>query len=78
MKKIYILFIALSAFFLMGCENDPIHYSGPDFVSFNEGAINKVVKENEDGILEITLGVPKQAMQIVLSVSLSTQPIRLQ
>ena len=59
MKKIYILFIALSAFFLMGCENDPIHYSGPDFVSFNEGAINKVVKENEDGILEITLGVSK-------------------
>lgn len=57
MKKIYILFIALSAFFLMGCENDPIHYSGPSFVSFNEGTVNKVVKENEDGILEITLGV---------------------
>lgn len=59
MKKIYILFIALSAFFLMGCENDPIHYSGPSFVSFNEGAVNKAVKEDEDGILEITLGVSK-------------------
>ncbi len=59
MKRIYILFIALSAFFITGCQNDPIIYSGPDFVSFDKSTLNQAIKENGDGIIEITLGVSK-------------------
>lgn len=59
MKRIYILFIALSAFFITGCQNDPIIYSGPDFVSFDKSTLNQAIKENGDGIVEITLGVSK-------------------
>ena len=63
MKRIYILFIALSAFFITGCQNDPIIYSGPDFVSFDKSTLNQAIKENGDGIVEITLGVSKTSSE---------------
>lgn len=56
MKRIYI-FIAWSVFLITGCQNDPIIYSGPAFVSFDKATINEAIKENGDGIVEIALGV---------------------
>lgn len=56
MKNIYILFIALSALFLTGCENDTITYSGPDFVSFSEATISKAIRAGEDGVVSIEIG----------------------
>lgn len=56
MKNIYILFIALSALFLTGCENDTITYSGPDFVSFSEATISKAIRADEDGVVSIEIG----------------------
>ncbi len=56
MKKIYVLFIALSALLLTGCENDPIIYNGPDFVSFSEKTISKVVRSEADGMVTIEVG----------------------
>lgn len=56
MKKIYVLFIALSALLLTGCENDSITYSGPDFVSFSEATISKAIRAGEDGVISIEIG----------------------
>lgn len=63
MKKIYVLFIALSAFLLTGCENDPITYNGPDFVSFSEKTISKVVRAGEDGIVTVEIGCANKSSE---------------
>ena len=63
MKKIYVLFIALSAFLLTGCENEPITYNGPDFVSFSEKTISKVVRAGEDGIVTVEIGCANKSSE---------------
>lgn len=63
MKKIYILLIALTAFLITGCQNDPIVYSGPEFVSFDTKSINRTIKKGEDGIVEIKAGVTKTSKE---------------
>ncbi len=63
MKKIYVLFIALSALLLTGCENDPITYNGPDFVSFSEKTISKVVRAGEDGIVTVEIGCANKSSE---------------
>lgn len=63
MKKIYVLFIALSALLLTGCENDPITYSGPDFVSFSEATISKAVRAGEDGIVTVGIGCANKSSE---------------
>lgn len=60
MKNI-LLFVALSALLLAGCENEPITYSGPDFVSFTKKTVSKAVRKDEDGIVSIQIGVANKS-----------------
>ncbi len=62
MKKLYILLIFLLSIGLWGCDDHEAGvYKGNDFVTFLNKTENKVIRENEDGITEIKIGVAKKS-----------------
>lgn len=62
MKKLYILLIFLLSIGLWGCDDHEAGvYKGGDFVTFLNKTENKVIRENEDGITEIKIGVAKKS-----------------
>lgn len=62
MKKLYILLIFLLTLSLWGCDDHEADvYKGGDFVTFLNKTENKVVRENEDGIIEVQIGVAKKS-----------------
>ena len=62
MKKLYILLIFLLSIGLWGCDDHEAGvYKGNDFVTFLNKTENKIIRENEDGITEIKIGVAKNS-----------------
>ena len=62
MKKLYILLIFLLSIGLWGCDDHEAGvYKGNDFVTFLNKTENKIIRENEDGITEIKIGVAKKS-----------------
>lgn len=62
MKKLYILLIFLLSISLWGCDDHEAGvYKGNDFVTFLNKTENKIIRENEDGITEIKIGVAKKS-----------------
>lgn len=62
MKKLYIVLILLLTLGLWGCDDHEAGvYKGDDFVSFIKSTENRIVRENEDGIVEIKIGVAKKS-----------------
>ena len=65
MKKLYILLIFLLSIGLWGCDDHEAGvYKGGDFVTFLNKTENKVIRENEDGITEIKIGVANKNVTI--------------
>lgn len=62
MKKLYIVLIFLLSISLWGCEDHEAGvYKGGDFATFLKETENKAIRENEDGIIEVKIGVAQKS-----------------
>lgn len=57
----YIFFMAACLVIMASCENNTIHYDGPDYIVFTDSLLDMPVTEDEEELFEVTFGTAHAA-----------------